>query len=210
MDTSTPAVTVGLVDTETGRVVASRVTVDPRAHTELLSPHVAEVLAEAGRSLAQVDALVVGIGPGPFTGLRVGIATAAALGQAADVPVHGVCGLDAIAALVPGDGPLVVATDARRKELYWAGYSGGHRTSEPAVDKPDEIVACVRDGMIAGSGAELYPAVFAEFTVAPQRFPEPLGLAGAADLTAPPGELVPLYLRRPDAKVPGAPKRVTP
>lgn len=210
MDTSTPAVTVGLVDTAADRVLASRVTVDPRAHTELLSPHVADVLAEAGRSLAQVDALVVGIGPGPFTGLRVGIATAAALGHAVDVPVHGVCGLDAIAALVDVEGPLVVATDARRKELYWAGYSGGLRTAEPAVDKPAEIVARFSGGTIAGAGADLYAESFTGFSVAPQRFPEPLGLVRAADLDARPGDLVPLYLRRPDAQVPGARKRVTP
>lgn len=97
-------------------------TINPRAHGELLTPHLMEVLAEAGHGLADVDAIVVGSGPGPFTGLRVGMVTAAALGHACDVPVHPVCGLDAIAVQVPARAPLLVATDARRKEVYWAAY----------------------------------------------------------------------------------------
>src|SRR5690606_37162989 len=83
---STPAVTAGVVElTGTGlRTLAERVTVNPRAHGELLMPQLLEALAEAGRELADADAVVVGCGPGPFTGLRVGMVTAAALGQAGD------------------------------------------------------------------------------------------------------------------------------
>ncbi|HEX9338173.1 MAG TPA: tRNA (adenosine(37)-N6)-threonylcarbamoyltransferase complex dimerization subunit type 1 TsaB, partial [Pseudonocardiaceae bacterium] len=96
IDTATPAVTAGLVRLDpTTEVLATRVTVDARAHGELLTPHITAVLAEAGIGFDLVDAIVCGTGPGPFTGLRVGMVTAASLGHALGVPVHGVCTLDA-------------------------------------------------------------------------------------------------------------------
>src|SRR3984885_3704382 len=109
IDTSTPAVTAGLV--ADGRVVAERVTVDPRAHAERITPNVLAALADAARSMADLDAVVVGCGPGPFTGLRVGMATAAAYGHALGLPVYGVCSLDAIGGETTRGGPG--GTDAR-------------------------------------------------------------------------------------------------
>src|SRR5271155_3961351 len=94
IDTSTPAVTAGVV--ADGHVLAERVTVDARAHAERITPNVLAAIADAGRSMADLDAVVVGCGPGPFTGLRVGMATAAAFGHALGISVHGVCSLDAI------------------------------------------------------------------------------------------------------------------
>ena len=116
------------------------VTVDAKAHGELLTPHILAALEEADRTFADVDAIVCGIGPGPFTGLRAGMATAAALGQAPGKPVYPVCTLDAIAA--DSEGPLLVASDARRKEIYWAAYNAdGKRVAGPSVDKPADVVA---------------------------------------------------------------------
>jgi hypothetical protein len=89
------------------------------------------VAAEAGLTLAEVDAVVVGCGPGPFTGLRVGMATAAAFGHALEVPVHGVCSLDAIGNQTSGE--VLVVTDARRREVYWARYRDGVRVDGPDV-----------------------------------------------------------------------------
>ena len=208
VDTATPAVTAGVVAVDGARldVLAERVTVDAKAHGELLTPHVLAALDVAGHTLADVDAIVCGAGPGPFTGLRAGMATAAALGHALGVPVHPVCTLDAIAATVDGaaDGPLLVATDARRKELYWATYDEhGHRNAGPAVGKPADIPQLNKR-----AGARIYADVLT-MPHTGHEYPTPAGLVRAADLTRPPRPLTPLYLRRPDATEPGARKRVT-
>lgn len=143
LDTSTPAVTAGvcrLVGTDDGPVVttlAVRVTSDARAHAELLTPHILDCLAEAGLTPSELDGVVVGVGPGPFTGLRVGMVTAAAFADAISRPVHGVCSLDGLAArarAAGADGDLVVVTDARRREAYHARYApDGARISGPTV-----------------------------------------------------------------------------
>lgn len=204
LDTSTPAVTAGLVAFDDGRprVLAERVTINPRAHGELLMPQLVDVMEEAGRGFADVEAIVAGIGPGPFTGLRVGLATAAALGQACDVAVHPVCSLDAIAAAAGVTGPLLVATDARRKEAYWAAYDGATRVDGPHVARPADVPV---DGCSVAAG-ELAEAVGLQ-AVEP-RFPTPAGLVSAAALDVEPEPLVPLYLRRPDAEEPGKRKSV--
>ncbi|MCI2419449.1 tRNA (adenosine(37)-N6)-threonylcarbamoyltransferase complex dimerization subunit type 1 TsaB [Saccharopolyspora sp. K220] len=207
LDTSTPAVTVGLVALDGGRprVVAERVTINPRAHGELLMPQLLDVLTEAGHQLADADAIVVGAGPGPFTGLRVGMATAAALGQACGHPVHPVCSLDAIAAQATAEGPLLVATDARRKEVYWAAYDAERtRIDGPHVQRPAEVPT---EEFTAAAG-EMAEAL--DLDVVEPRYPTPVGLvaAAAAALRAEPAPLVPLYLRRPDAEAPGKRKSV--
>jgi tRNA threonylcarbamoyl adenosine modification protein YeaZ len=212
IDTSTAAVTAGVLERAHGRarVLAERVTVDPRAHAELLTPHVQAVLAE---SAARPEAIVVGAGPGPFTGLRVGMVTAGALGHAMELPVYPVCSLDAIAAAagVPEAQPLLVATDARRKELYWALYRGAERYRGPEVSPPAEVgraAAGAGARHAAGTGAWLYLEALGVAPTEP-RYPTPAGLALAAELDAPPAPLTPHYLRRPDAAEPAAPKRVS-
>lgn len=212
VDTATPAVTAGVVDPEQMSVLASCVTVDAKAHGELLTPHILTALAEVDRTLADVDAIVCGVGPGPFTGLRAGMATAAALGQALARPVYPVCTLDAIAA--GHDGPLLVASDARRKEVYWAAYDeSGARVAGPSVDKPAAVVERIPSlgvTRVAGNGATLYDLGL-EHTG--ELYPTPLGLVAAARAEvlagAKPRPFVPLYLRRPDAVEPGTRKRVT-
>jgi tRNA threonylcarbamoyl adenosine modification protein YeaZ len=183
IDTATPAVTAGVirVDGEALDVLAERVTVDARAHAEQLTPNVVAALAEAEVSADDLDAVVVGCGPGPFTGLRVGMATAAAFGHALGVPVHGVCSLDAIGGGSTGE--LLVVTDARRREVYWARYRDGVRVDGPAVDAPADVPGAVE----AFAGPPVYPSA--------------AGLVRAvADWAAEPAPLIPLYLRRPDAK----------
>src|ERR1700732_193119 len=139
IDTATPAVTAGLVRRDGDRleVLAERGSIDARAHAERIPPNGVAALADAGRRMADLDAVVVGCGPGPFTGLRVGMATAAAYGHALDIPVYSACSLDAIGVRTSGD--VLVVTDARRRELYWARYRDGIRTGGPGVNAAADV-----------------------------------------------------------------------
>jgi len=193
IDTATPAVTAGVV--ADGELLAERLTVDPRAHAERITPNVLGALADAGRSMADLDAVVVGCGPGPFTGLRVGMATAAAYGHALGIPVLGVCSLDAIGGQTTGE--TLVVTDARRREVYWARYRDGIRTGGPAVDAPADVDP---SGAQAVAGSPEHAALFGLPVCGPS-YPTPLGLVAAvSEWSGSPAPLVPLYLRRPDAK----------
>jgi tRNA threonylcarbamoyl adenosine modification protein YeaZ len=197
LDTATPAVTAGVVRLEGVAVLAERVTVDARAHAEQLTPNVLAALADAGLTVNDLDAVVVGCGPGPFTGLRVGMATAAAYGHALGVPVYGVCSLDAIG-IESGatTSEILVVTDARRREVYWARYRDGVRVDGPAVNAPADVPADAH----AVAGSPEHAALFDLPRVSPV-YPTASGLVRAvADWTAEPAPLVPLYLRRPDAK----------
>ncbi|SDO39162.1 tRNA (adenosine(37)-N6)-threonylcarbamoyltransferase complex dimerization subunit type 1 TsaB [Actinacidiphila guanduensis] len=214
-DTATPAVTAALHDGE--RVLAESTVVDARRHGELLVPAVDRVLTTAGRALGDVTGIVVGTGPGPYTGLRVGLVTAVSFGDALDVPVHGVCTLDGLAwaAGEAGlDGPFAVATDARRKEVYWARYDGPRRrVGEPAVDRPADIAGVVGGLPAVGAGAALYPEVFADHRADPahQSAGALAALAAHRLAAGEPFEPVrPMYLRRPDAQVPAGYKAVLP
>jgi tRNA threonylcarbamoyl adenosine modification protein YeaZ/ribosomal-protein-alanine acetyltransferase len=195
LDTATPAVTAGVVRRDAGEhVLAEHVTVDARAHAETLTPNILAALAESGQAMADLDAVVVGCGPGPFTGLRVGMATAAAVGHALDLPVYSACSLDAIGVRTRGD--VLVVTDARRREVYWARYRDGIRIEGPAVNAVADV-ACEGAKAVAGSAdhAAMFPLPRLD-----AEHPTPVGLVRAVDWTADPGPLVPLYLRRPDAK----------
>jgi tRNA threonylcarbamoyl adenosine modification protein YeaZ len=214
IDTSTPAVTAGLValDGDALESRGDRVTVDPRAHGELITPHALEAVKAAGVTLRDLDAIVCGVGPGPFTGLRAGMATAASLAHALGIPAYPVCSLDAIAAdVAPGEAPFLVLTDARRREVYWAAYAAdGSRTDGPHVQRPAELDTTVE--VAAGDGALLYADALGVQPIEP-RFPSPVGLVRAArealQSGSEPAPLTPLYLRRPDAVEPAARKKVT-
>lgn len=196
LDTATPAVTAGIVEVGATIVtLAERTVVDARAHAERLTPNVVAALADSGKTMADLEAVVVGCGPGPFTGLRVGMATAAAYGQALDIPVHGVCTLDAIARATRGE--VLVITDARRREVYWARYRDGVRVAGPAVDAAAEVNA---DGVQAVAGSPALAASFGLPVIGPE-YPTAAELVAAVpDWRQEPEPLVPLYLRRPDAK----------
>ena len=238
LDTATPAVTAALHDGT--RVLAEATTVarlsarqalapSPEgqvgappakgSHSELLTPAITQVLAEACVDRGDLTAIAVGVGPGPYTGLRVGVVTARVLGAVLGLPVHGVCSLDIIAADVEAP-RFLVATDARRREVYYACYDETGRYRGPMVDRPGDIRH--RDDLPAvGEGARMYESVFPAFVADGPLYPSAATLCRivAAQLTdgllvgihhpellLPP---VPLYLRRPDAREPGAPKRVT-
>ena len=201
IDTATPAVTAGVVRIgERTEVLAERVTVDPRAHAEQLTPNIVGALQDAEITADRLDAVVVGCGPGPFTGLRVGMATAAAFGHALDIPVRGVCSLDAIAVGCTGD--VLVVTDARRREVYWARYRDGVRVDGPAVNAAVDVPG----GADAVAGSPEHAALFDLPLLAPV-YPSAAGLVTAVqDWDGAPDPLVPLYLRRPDAKPQAAPR----
>lgn len=196
IDTATPAVIAGVVgrDGDAIDVLSERVTIDARAHAEQLTPNALAAMTDAGLTVADLDAVVVGCGPGPFTGLRVGMATAAAYGHALGIPVRGVCSLDAIGVDTAGD--VLVVTDARRREVYWARYRDGLRVDGPAVNAPADVPA----EAAAVAGSPEHAALFA-LPRQPAIYPTAAGLVRAvADWTAQPAPLTPLYLRRPDAK----------
>jgi tRNA threonylcarbamoyl adenosine modification protein YeaZ len=221
LDTATPAMTVALHDG--ARVLAGQTTVSSRGHGELLAAMIERVLEAGGAKRTDLEAIAVGTGPGPYTGLRAGLVTARVLASALDVPAVGVCTLDVIArAAAPAAAgrEFIVATDARRKELYWARYAPeGGRISGPAVGPAAEVaLAAAPSGAVpapwpvAGEGPALYPELGAR--AIPPRYPDAAQLAEiASERLADGGPLEPpepLYLRRPDARVPGKPKRVTP
>ena len=196
LDTATPAVTAAVVMRDNGFTVAGqRITLDARAHAETLTPNAVAAVAEAGMTMADLDAVVVGCGPGPFTGLRVGMATAAAYGHALGRPVYGVCSLDAIGVRTTGE--VLVVTDARRREVYWARYRDGVRVEGPDVAAPADVPV---GAATAVAGSPEHAALFALTRIEPA-YPMALGLVAAVDdWDAEPAALVPLYLRRPDAK----------
>ncbi|WP_371780866.1 tRNA (adenosine(37)-N6)-threonylcarbamoyltransferase complex dimerization subunit type 1 TsaB [Streptosporangium subroseum] len=220
-DTATPAVTAALHDGE--RVLAESTTIDARRHGELLVPTIETVLREAGASLRDVTVVVAGSGPGPYTGLRVGLMTAQALATSLGVPAYGVCTLDAVAYGSGLTEPFLVATDARRKEVFWGHYQDLRtRLSGPAVDRPQELPGEIP---LVGAGARMYAeTVGASRLLDAPDYPfagalaalaaEQLGERDVREVvesgTHPVLSLpLPIYLRRPDARVPSAPKKVS-
>ncbi|MGW4152354.1 tRNA (adenosine(37)-N6)-threonylcarbamoyltransferase complex dimerization subunit type 1 TsaB [Micromonospora chersina] len=209
VDSSTPAVTAALVEVSAAGVAAraQRCTVDARAHGELLAPQVDAVLADVGARPADLAAIVAGLGPGPFTGLRVGLVTAATMGQVLGIPTYGVCSLDGIGHPVAAGEPVLAASDARRREVYWAVYDGaGQRIAGPNVDTPAVAAERARDLAVTaavGDGAHRYADVLGLPVREEPRYPDAVALARLAAeriRAGAPGEpLTPLYLRRPDA-----------
>ncbi|WP_202619205.1 tRNA (adenosine(37)-N6)-threonylcarbamoyltransferase complex dimerization subunit type 1 TsaB [Ornithinimicrobium cavernae] len=227
LDTATGALGAAVLDG--GRVLAEVTHQDSRRHGELLAPAVEDSLARAGATVPDLTAVVVGVGPGPYTGLRVGIVTGLVLAQVRGLPVYGICSLDALAeqahAAQVADGAFLVATDARRKEVYWARYAVEQgtvrRTGGPGVARAADLPDEVRSLPAVGRGPLLYDVLTRAAADAPVEVsPGLLGVVAHRALTA--GERVvedpadgillppePLYLRRPDAVEPGPVKVVS-
>jgi tRNA threonylcarbamoyl adenosine modification protein YeaZ len=205
-DTASPAVTVAVADGES--VLASSTNVDARRHAELLAPMVVAVLAEAGVDRRDLTAIAVGVGPGPFTGLRVGLVTARTLGAVLHVPVLGVCTHDHLALAARLTGTFRVATDARHKEVHWSAYDADEyerprRVDGPHVQRPDDAAWA---GPVVGDGARLYPRSFPDGRepLHPSAAALAMWVARGLPTVAPD----PLYLRRPDVAEPAARKSV--
>ncbi len=196
-DTATPAITVAVHDGE--RVVGEAAGEGAMAHGELLAPAIRDALGQAGATMADLTDVAVGVGPGPFTGLRVGVVTALTLASTLDLKAHGVCTLDIIAADAQVEGEFLVATDARRKEVYWARYGGDHvRLDGPHVDFPADLATRHPGLPTYGRGGQLYDGVLR----AAGESPDPRAAALARIVVAGTAQalpLEPLYLRRPDA-----------
>lgn len=218
------------------RVLTARTVADSRAHVEQLMPLIRDCLADAGRELRHVELIVVGMGPGPFTGLRVGIVTAEVLGVALAVPIHRICSLDVLAAQHVAAAPAVeaesgglaaaatatgqrhlgppgttadeardeflVATDARRREVYWARYDAtGRRIGGPGVSPPADVPRLPT----IGPAVDLYPD---QLLAAPGPRSLDPGLLAELGPGLPEVGSEPLYLRRADASEPTRPKSV--
>ena len=156
VDTSSAATSIALLDGDV--LIAHEVHVDARSHAEVLAVMVERALATAGHP--QVTAVACGVGPGAYTGLRVGVSSAQAYALGWDVPVYGVCSLDAMARAASDAvaGSFACAIDARRREIYWAQYdSSGSRVQGPFVTAPDDIDGSVRELPWFGDIATGYP-----------------------------------------------------
>lgn len=217
IDTS-GAISLAVLDDE-GGLLGEAFDPNQRWHAERLAPLVNELLDEIGLNPDELTSIAVGTGPGPFTGLRIGLATAEALGFAIGIPVYGVGSLKALATgaaatlgLATGT-EIIAVLDARRKEVYWATYrvmdGGVAEVSPPQVTSPAQVPPASAGAIIVGDGAAKYGLTAQDGTalqseggeVAPVLFPEAkwvglIALAQAANGV--PQPTVPLYLRRAD------------
>ena len=176
--------------------------VDHGMQGELTAELISQVVADSGIEISEITDVVVGVGPGPFTGLRVGLVTAAVFAHARNIPIHGICSLDAIA--FDYAKPCVVVTDARRKELYWARYED-KRIGEPQVSKPEDLLAQFPDSEFVGPGAQLYPDfISGKVSELKAGSLAKLFATGTAQLV----DVSPMYLRKPDAVEPTTRKSV--
>jgi tRNA threonylcarbamoyl adenosine modification protein YeaZ len=176
--------------------------VDHGMQGELTAELISKVVSDSGLKIEEITDVVVGVGPGPFTGLRVGLVTASVFAHARNIPIHGICSLDAIA--FDYAKPCVVVTDARRKELYWARYED-KRIGEPQVSKPEDLFAQFPNTEFVGPGAQIYPDVISGKVLE-------LKAGSLAKLfaakTAQLVDVSPMYLRKPDAVEPTTRKSV--
>ena len=176
--------------------------VDHGMQGELTAELISQVVTESGLEISEITDVVVGVGPGPFTGLRVGLVTAAVFAHARNIPIQGICSLDAIA--FDYAKPCVVVTDARRKELYWARYED-KRIGEPQVSKPEDLLAQFPDSEFVGPGAQLYPDfISGKVSELKAGSLAKLFATGTAQLV----DVSPMYLRKPDAVEPTTRKSV--
>lgn len=218
IESSTPRSSVALADED--RVVASASLGVDRRHGEFLAPAVDFCLRQAGRTVDDVTGVAVGLGPGLYTGLRIGIATGQAFASARQLPVVGMAGLDVLAFQARHVRRLICAAiDARRGELFWAFYrcapGGVQRQTELRVGAPEklcgEIEGAAEECLVVGDGGmrhhDALVAVGAEVAGSTTAWPDAADLVELArprfvrEETLQPRELEAIYLRHADARI---------
>ncbi len=201
IDTCLNACSAAVVDGE--RVLARRTEVMARGHQERLAPLVAEVMAEAGLGFEALDRIGVTVGPGSFTGLRVGLAFAKGLAAALDIPAVGIGTLEALAQ--PHGGVVIAVLDAKRGQVYLQGFADGRPVTAPDVlplETAAARVAELQPQLLIGTGAELLSRIVHTATINTADHLDSLAVARLA-ATRSPTPPRPLYLRAPDARLPG-------
>jgi len=197
VDTCLGACSAAVLDGE--RVLARQFQPMLRGHQERLAPLVAEVMAEAGIAFGQLDRIAATVGPGSFTGLRVGLAFAKGLAVALDRPCIGVGSLEALAFGLEGE--IIACADARHAQLYWQAFTDGRPLAPAALSPMADINGT--PGILTGPGATLLAEHFPAARIVEQAAPDPCAVALIAMATAMGSPPKPLYLRKPDAKLPG-------
>ena len=200
IDTCLAACSVAVLDGE--RVLAAISEPMVRGHQERLASMAREAMAQAGLRFGDLERIGVTVGPGSFTGLRVGLAFAKGLSSALARPAVGVGSLEALAGERPGF--VVAAVDARREQVYVQAFDNGRPLMEPAALRADYAIAEIRrlgePLALVGSGAPLLAEAFPSARLAPAAVPDPVVVARIAARTETPAK--PLYLRAPDAVLP--------
>jgi tRNA threonylcarbamoyladenosine biosynthesis protein TsaB len=205
LDTALAACSVAV--TRDGEVLAAMSEPMLRGHQERLAPMAQEAMAAAGLPFSALDRIGVTVGPGSFTGLRVGLAFAKGLGLALGKPCVGAGTLEALAASEPGPGLTATVIDAKRGQVYLQAFDGG-----AAVMAPDVLPVAIAAARLAelwrggplrlvGPGATLLAGIAPEVMVIERAAPDPAAVCALAASRTTPAR--PLYLRAPDAKLPG-------
>ena len=194
-----------------------------RRHAESLAPMISFVMSQAGITMDELSAVAVDVGPGLFTGMRVGIATAKSIAWALEIPVAPVCSLDALAAAARwSDVPVAAALDARRGEVYWALYRPGTesqspvRITDPVVTSPEDLaihladraeeVVClgsgfVRHAEVLASSPWIRPSTFADAHPSAAEVVRLGSVRLLQDGAVDAASVEPVYLRAPDAEI---------
>ncbi len=199
--TSSTAV-VGVAVADGGTVVGFEEITTDRRHAEELAPMVQRVLAAAGLSLHDLDTLAVDVGPGRFTGLRVGLATVRSLAFALDLPVVGVTSLEILAAGQTAR-PLTAVIDARRAEVFQQTFMVDGSASDAIVGPAEDLAAFVDvDHVVVGDGGDRYHELYGARLVADQAPSASVLARLATEREAKPGRTIePMYLREPDVQI---------
>jgi tRNA threonylcarbamoyladenosine biosynthesis protein TsaB len=207
LDTATGACSAAVI--QGAAVLAQRSEPMTRGHQERLALLVREVMSEAGVAFAEIDRIGVTVGPGSFTGLRVGLAFAKGLGLALSRPCIGIGTLEALAASDPGPGLTAAVIDAKRGQVYLQVFQDGAPVMAPDVLPVETAAARLAEfwagglARLIGPGAALLDGVLTGAEVHERAAPDPVALARLAALRPPGIPARPLYLRAPDAKLPG-------
>lgn len=189
---------------EDGRVLATGSEAMQQGHQERLAPLVATIMADSNVDFDALDRIGVTVGPGSFTGLRVGLSFAKGLGLALDIPVVGFDSLDIIAASAPREGPGLALIDARRGQAYVRRFQGSVPVGPSQAVRIQDLEDIATPDWLAGPGVDLVRDRFPTAVVDGRAAGDPIALAertAAADPASHPPE--PVYLRAPDAKLPG-------